>query len=435
MAASATAVQPDATPVGAVDAFIARFNALEVAQRLFDVRLDDGFPFWDAVRYQLQFALCAERGIHAHQRREKLSRWQSARSGARQAFHLLRDLLTVARVGGRGLTRLYVHARRWEHVLADIAESGAPSLIVGPAEPSDRRNIFVRKASVTFFVRMASRFVRVPASVADVAARWDDLLKREFDSHVDVRAIVLKRYRDHRVAGRLWRFVLARLPALERVSFINDDTLRPLVYQANVRGIATREFQHSYMGRSNVLYDYPPLEQPVLSLPAEVVVHLDTGDIVYPVAPVRPAVASDAVAPADRDIDVLVGGSSTRNAEGAAIVAALGGRGLALAAKLHPNQDETAFGAKDRLAADRVQFFDKRTAFVDLVRRAKIYVPTSPTSTTIFEAVENGARLVMVNHGGIKVAGIIDRIASAQVDTVDDLYATVTGQLRELQAA
>jgi hypothetical protein len=52
-----------------------------------------------------------------------------------------------------------------------------------------------------------------------------------------------------------------------------------------------------------------------------------------------------------------------------------------------------------------------------------------PLPTTVFEADECGARLVVVDYRGIKLTTMIDAIVSERVDSIDGLYAAVMAQL------
>lgn len=430
---SAVESTPPDAPVhrdqGALELFIREFNDFEAGADLFArCRDEEGFAWWDLVRYTLQFQLCVEKGIHANAPAGKKPLVDRARSFLRQAGLLARDTLTVARLRGKGIEAMYVFSRRSRHLLEEVGSSPSPCLVVGDSDGPFASHATIRKGSIDFLVRIASNLVRIPKAVAAECQRLEGELRPRFGTRIAVRSIVLRKYRQHRAARIVWSLILSRLEALERVGFVGDDTLKSLVHLANARKIRTREFQHGYMGRSHVNYSYPDLSAPLSTLPDEVLVYRDSGDINYPVTAIRAnagaAIDASELAPA-RDIDVLVGGSPTRASEAIAIVEALADRGLALAIKLHPAQSEASSGIRMHFTSAQVRVYTSEQDFSSLARRARVYVPANPTSTTSFEAVEAGASLVVVDYAGAKTTSMLDGLVSGRVDAVEDLYGAV----------
>ena len=117
----------------------------------------------------------------------------------------------------------------------------------------------------------------------------------------------------------------------------------------------------------------------------------------------------------------MVGASPTLWKETAGIVGALVGQGLSLAVKLHPAQTQDSCGLRPRFSADEVAIYDGSEDFCTLARRARIFVPANPTSTTTFEAVENGTRLIVVDFGGVRKTKINESITSARANSLQDL--------------
>lgn len=418
---------------GALEQFIEEFHAYESRSQLFEqCRDEEGFVWWDLVRYSVQFALCAERGIYAFRRPEKKSLPAKAHSFLMQCALLVKDAAKISRLRGAGVQRIYVYGRKCRHLLDEIERSPSACFVVNDTGTAPQAHIAISKRSVDFFIRLASKAVGVPDTVVTDCTRVADEIRSQFGTAVDVRAIILKKYRQHRAARLAWSLVLSRLASTRLVGFVGDDTLKTLVDLANRRNIRTREFQHGYMGRSHINYSYPELAVPVQTLPGEVVVHRDSGDITYPVAVLRAngGVAAGRLEPAGpRDIDVLIGGSPTRAPEMMCIIDALAGKGLALAVKLHPIQSEASSGVREKFARAEVRIYSNESEFVALARRAKVYVPANPSSTTVFEAVESGAKLIVVDYGGVKMSSMQDAIVSGRVGSFHDLYQAVLPHL------
>jgi hypothetical protein len=419
---------------GALERFIEAFNQYEACADLFDrCRDTEGFAWWDVVRYNVQYALCAEKGLYARPTNKTSNLFARGRRFVRQTVQLARDAIKIACLRRSGIAGIYVFLRRSEHLLEEIEHSERPCLIIDDTGSNRDSHVAISKRSVDFFIRLALRVANVPQAVALEAATLDGEIRRIFDSRLDIRQIILAKYRQHRASRFVWSCILAKLHDVARIGFVNDDTLKTLVHMANSRKITTREFQHGYMGTSHVGYSYPALSVPVTTLPAEVVVNWDTGDITYPVPVIRvkcpDTVAEMPSASVERDIDVLVGGSPTRVSETVLIVGALVNKGLQLAIKLHPSQTEASSGVRVHFTPDQVQIYPGEVDFRALARRSHVYVPANPTSTTVFEAVESGASLVVVDYGGRKLTGLVDRIVSGRVTSFQGLHEAVLPHL------
>ena len=397
---------------------MAEFNAFEHEERLFERCVDpDGVAWWDAVRYSVQFRLCEERALHRPQRRVRRPITARAFALVANGARLLRGMLHAARLdGSRRFCGLYLY-RRYDKVLASELEAApGPCLVVKDASRGDGRHFLLDKRSVEMMVKLLARFCTPPA---ETRRRVDDIVRTldaRFAVRSDLRSLILAKWAQLRAGLVVWKWILGHAGDVPVVGFIGDDSQKPLVMLARQAGIRTREFQHGYIGGSHINYSYPEGCEGLAALPDEIVVSLDTGDIRYPV-PRVPAPQRDEEHPETRrDIDVLVGGSPTRVDEAFAIADAVLAAGFRVAVKLHPNQSVAGSGFRERYAGESIEVFGGDVDFRAIAARSKAYVPANPTSTTSFEAVAAGSRLVVVDFDGVRLTSAVDGIAAARVD-------------------
>ena len=412
--------------------FIAEFNRLEAQEKLFELRDGQGFPWWDLVRYGVQFALCAQRDIYGYQKVTPSSKIVRALSFLRQFWRLVCDVATLCLLGRGRIRCLVVSSRALNHVETTLDEEmgrGRAALVVNKLGHYANPHIAIAGQSVAFFTRLYARVCRVPSEVEQDIRRLAHLIGKHFHSDADFVALMTSKYREHLAAQKAWSFILSRTRAADRVIHVNDGTLKTLVFLARRRGIVTEEVQHAYMGRSHIGFSYPPLTNVPETLPDKVIIDRDTGDITYPVQKVivqRPYNPSISVT---RDIDVLIAASPGRQDQTIAIVAALGETGLRLAVKLHPAQTEESSGLRAHFSPAQVAIHNGAEDFCALAARAYVFVPANATSTTTFEAVENGARLVTVDFGGVKRTSMNDEIVSARAGSLETLPNVILEQL------
>lgn len=412
--------------------FIAAFNRFEAEENLFELRDGQGFPWWDLVRYRVQFALCAQRDIYGDQKVAPSSKTVRARSFLRQAWRLVCDIGTLCLLRRDRIRCLVVSSRALDHVETTLdAEMGRgrAALVVNKLGHYANPHIAIAGQSVAFFSRLYARVCRVPSEVEKDIRRLAHLIGKHFHSDVDFFALMTSKYREHLAAQQAWSFILSRTRAADRVIYVNDDTLKTLVFLARRRGIATEEVQHAYMGKSHNAFSYPPLKNVLESLPDKVIIDRDTGDITYPVQKVIMQRSAKSATLEARDIDVLIAASPSRQDETIGVVAALLDKGLRLVVKLHPAQTLKSSGLGAHFSPEKLAIHSGDEEFCALASRARVFVPVNATSTTTFEAVENGARLVVVDFGGVKTTSMNDGIVSARAGSLETLPDIVIAQL------
>lgn len=416
-----------------LEEFISSFNRYEAEAGVFALRDEEDYPWWDLVRYRVQFALCVERKFY---RNGKSATSPSlvirAQSFARQMQRLLRDIARLSRLNARHFSTLIVSRRSLDYIkVFAVAEASRANgaVFVNETGNADAPHAAITSQSIEFFTRLTKCTQRLPPQLEREAMRLANDIRRRFESQVDIFGVIANKYREEMIARRAWSFILNRATTLERVVFVNDDTLKSLVKLAGSRGLATEEVQHAYMGKAHIGFSYPPLDTGLATLPDRVIVTLDTGDITYPVKRVVVKTISKQRRAVPRDIDVLIGSSPSRQKEAADFAMALRGHGHQVAVKLHPSETRQSWKVANRFSYEDVVIYNGSENFCDLACRARLFIPMNSSSTAAFEAAEMGALVVLVHFGGVKKSVVTDAVASAHVYSLDDLPLAVQLQL------
>jgi hypothetical protein len=417
--------------------FSKSFNAFETKNTLFEELVDArGFAWWDLVRYSVQFAICTERGIWGQRRIDVGSPFARCVRAARRAATLARTQMALSTFSPRaaqiasGRSDLFVYSRLTPVLQQALQAAGENALRIGmPGSGAGRASNGLTKKGLEALVALRARFASCPPHLAREAEQLDRLLKNDFGSQLDFAALIKAKYRAHLVDSTIWQRLLATLPRSGTLHFINDDTTRTLTALARAHGLRTREYQHAYMGLNHFAFNQPPQARGIPTLPNEIFVHRDTGDIVVPTNIVRVEEPKKPTATGLRDIDVLVGGSPVFNRQAQLIVDALVDRGLSVAIKLHPSQSLTSSGMRRRFPPAQLEIFEGKDDFATIAARARVYIPANPTSTTSYEAVELGAKLIVVDFEGRRVSSAIDDLVTARVDDVEALAPLLSEQL------
>lgn len=422
--------------VGALEDFIVAFNRFEAEAGVFALRDQEGYPWWDIVRYRVQFALCVERDIYARSS-VPTSKIARAQSFARQARRLVRDISRLHALGTTQASALVISRRSLDYLdsfTLELTAQDSTLLFFNKSGEAPPPHIAITSQSVQFLTRLMLRAQPLPPEVAQEARLLAENICACFESEVDIFSVIATKYREELIARRLWIFVLDRAQSMKRLIYVNDDTLKSLVVLARARGIDTEEVQHAYMGSAHIGFSYPPLDSPLATLPDRVIVTRDSGDITYPVEQVFLKTVAKQRAVFPRDIDVLIGSSPNWQRETAAIVMSLVGQGYRLAVKLHPAETMEASEVAARFSPEEVVIHAGDEDFCDLAWRACLFIPVNATSTTAFEAAEMGARVVLVDIGGVKKTAISDGVASARASSLEALPRVVRSQIAASEA-
>lgn len=430
-------LQTDSHISGTIESFVNAFNGYEAEAGVFELYDAENYPWWDLVRYRVQFALCAERDLHRYSSAAALhSKFVRAKSFARQMRRLLHDVTQLRGRKIRQARTLVVSTRSLNYIdsiAVSEAERGNSVLFVNKTGDAVTPHMAISYQSIDFFTRLTQSAQRLPPEVEREVRRLANDIRARFESRVDIFGVIEAKYREEMVARRLWSLILDRASEVERVVFVNNDTVKSLVMLARSRGLDTEEVQHAYMGKAHIGFSYPPLNAGLATLPDRVIITRDTGDITYPVEQAVVNTTSKQRGEVPRDIDILIGSSPARQKETAAVVTALAGHGCRLAVKLHPAESTESWEASASFSKDVVTIHDGNEDFCALAARARLFIPINATSTAAFEAAEMGARVALVHFGGVKKTAVSDALASAHVYSLDDMLAVVQAQLNEIR--
>jgi len=388
-------------PYPTLDEFIAAFNRFESQHRVFDLRDDNLIPWWDLVRYRVQFELCVERGIYGRATAASVSKTKRARSFVRQFVQLVRDLVTLYRPKMREVQTIALSRRRLRYI-ENIAGNKDDVVLFASAQgvPTAPSQLSVSAQSFQFFTRLAKRFAPVPADVSREAQKLASEICSEFKSDCDIFKIITSKYREELVLRHIWGFILNRAFAAKRMIFVNDDMVKTFVAMARAKGMDSEEVQHAYMGRSHIAFSYPDHIDALATFPDRVVITRDTGDITYPVEKRLVAPERLNVSHIHRDIDVLIASSPTRRERTHQVIRAMVGQELKVAVKLHPAENIETSGISKKFATDDVLVIDNGDDFSEWAARAHICIPVNATSTTAIEALEMNASVIYLDFEG-----------------------------------
>lgn len=420
---------------GEIESIIRSFNRYEV-ENFAKCIAPDGLNWWCVVRYNVLHFMAIERGVYGSRTFKSPSTWQRLKNLTSNASHMCRDFFMLFTRGVGEAESIYVSTRNLGPIAEWISGETGKCLVVGSSAVPSGRHTKLEKQSVEFATRLLQRFVSVPDDVTRAAERLDTEIKREFGTKLDIRGLILGKYRQNQAAMMIWSFVLKCVKNPKRIVYLNDNLLKGLVHLARGRNIRTVEVQHAYMGCSHELFSYPPLPVPLTTLPHECVVTLDTGDITYPV-PIIPWGQSGkkdrpAHVPAERHFDVMIGSVRGREKETVAMMMALSDAGFRIAVKLHPSQQFDQLQLTPESIPENVQIFAKNMSFVDLAWQSKVYISVHTASTTGFEAADCDVRVIVIDYDGRKLTEIMDRIACARVERIEELPDVVARELENM---
>ena len=417
--------------------FISSFNLYEAEAGVFELRDKENYPWWDLVRYRVQFALCVERGFYRDTKSltppPLLTR---AQSFARQMLRLLLDIKRLSGNQIRQVRTLIISKRSLDYadnLAVSEAEHGNSVLFINKSGDALTPHMAITSQSIEFFTRLTHLTQRLPLEVEQETRRLAHDIRKRFESRLDIFAIIATKYREEMIARCLWSFILDRAGTLERVVFVNDDTLKSLVLLSRTRGLVTEEVQHAYMGKGHIGFSYPPLDATPNTLPHRVILSRDTGDITYPVQRLVLKSRRKLCPLVARDIDVLIGSSPTRQKEASDIAMVLHRHGLTVAVKLHPAESRQSWKSANCYYHENMIIYNGSVNIHDLANRAKLFIPANPDSTAAFEAAEMGSLVLLVHLGGVKRSAACDSVASAHAYSLENLPLAVELQLAAIQ--
>lgn len=412
---------------GNIEKLIEDFHVFE--RPLFNNLVDEtGFAWWDLVRYDIQFQMLLERGLHSRAVPQPGRIGRRTISALRRGVAFTYDLSALPRLSRRNIDAIIISSRSLEPILKIIEKKESEHFIVGSRTLDGHGSLRIEKHHLDVLISFVARLLTPKASVIKQAAKIEHDLERHFHIKVPVRELVEAKYRKHLAAKRVWSTILSLPSSVNRVVLVNDDTVKTLVWLCRQHGIDTTEVQHGYMGASHIGFSYPQLDNSLMTMPDRTIITWDTGDITYPTPLVRfdcAASVTDIATMECRDIDVLIGSGPRWARRTRELVAALSDSEMRVAVKLHPAQRQEDIDLASLDGRRRLEVFEGRDAFLPIARRAKVYVPVNPGSTTSFEAVENGCALVLYEPKGAPNTSVVNHLATAITSRPDELLARI----------
>jgi len=418
-----------------ISEFISAFHSFENCHNLF-LSLDHHHrPWWDLVRYRVQFQLITDYALHPSRIQSKktiFSLIRSLLSSFVQLYRLIQDIFLLLFSDLTSIQTLFVANRTIDYIddQINIVIGDSRSLHINRSGNVAGSDFAIKYQSFQFFIRLFSRFISLPLSIQHEAAALSAELAAEFTCKGDILSIILNKLREEEAARYIWRFILMRANVLTKIIYVNDDSLKSLVFEARAKGIETEEVQHAYMGKEHIAFSYPNLKLDILTLPDKVVICRDTHDIVYPVKQIILKNYSKSFSPVNRDIDILIGSSLLFINEVVAMLQVLDCYGYRLAVKLHPSEPSKNIDIYRNSSNNKdLLIYSGNEIFSDIACRSKLFIPANPSSTASFEASEMGSKVLLFHSEGFKKVTVADSVASGHIFTLDLLSSAVAFHL------
>jgi hypothetical protein len=430
--------QPDRalTPLtgGGVEALIEAFHSFEspLFERLVD---EDGFAWWDLVRYDIQFNMLVERGLHPRFSSQTQKAGLRLVSVMRRGIPFVLDLIRLRHLSRRKIDAIIISRRPLEPITKVIEGNISGHFIFGGPTIDGHASPLIDKYHLDLFTKLVARRLTPPTAVLADARRVESDVQKHFNTELLVHKLIESKYRQHLAAKRIWSKLISMPASIERVVYVNDDTAKTLVWLCRQRGIETTEVQHGYMGASHIGFSYPKLDHSLMTMPDRTVITRDTGDIVYPSTLVGCEMAPSVIdIPTfnERDIDVLIGSGPRWIRRTQEMIEALTDSGLHVAIKLHPTQQEGEIDLIVNGVRNMPEVFSGKDDFLPVVRRSKIYLPANPGSTTSFEAVEQGCALMLYTPQGGPSTSVVNHLAAAIMSEPDEIVACIRDVLERV---
>jgi hypothetical protein len=250
-----------------IDEFTSKFLQMEMEESCFLIRMPNGDPFWDVVRYYVFISLYDEINEPAQSRPSSTSQ-----SRLTTFYSLPRKALSTASHLAR-LTRLrptdfvaYVYSRNKDanNQPIDFASDDAFRALMGMGsilKVQSEQNL-LQDINIAPLYRAFASVFRWPAGVreyvCDVAQRIANLQRDYFGvNDPGLPEVMLKTYRYYLIQRQIWRKILNRSqPRL--VLMTQNGIQKGLIIEARKRHIPVVECQHGVINLMHPCYTYPP---------------------------------------------------------------------------------------------------------------------------------------------------------------------------------
>ena len=414
-------------PQGELERFNESFREFEVAEGFFENSTGDAeHAWWDYCRYTVQFEIAAERGLLGFRNvapsvpPKACSRVIVFVSKVTLVMGLIFD---IVKLRWQRAPIMYASNRKLEAAEPlihgygnDVCRIGDPSLDA----PSRCR---VNGMALAMAIHLFARFVYVPSSVRKEADRRSQMLRQSFNSSVDFSRIIRRKYKESYVTWFFWKCIFCMNGGISKLFIVNTDTHRPVVQLARGMGARVIEIQHGYMGESHFAFSYPELKFPLSSLPNEVWIDRYTDDITYPVPRkvIKCKDSKECLSREEKYVDVLIASAPNREQELLNVLNILKVFPITIVVKLHPKSDDYVQVLSKKYAQFPINFYQDERTFSSLASSSTTFIPINPNSTTVFEARDCGARVVIFNQQGYVVTTMSKDFEFGQANSSDTL--------------
>ena len=392
---------------GEIDLLIKNLNQIETP--FFELKAKKLSPqWWDFVRYSIINNICIERGIYAPYESKniyKKSIYRKIKSSIRMILEIIKFGCSIFILKFNNISKIYISSRNPNKLF----EINKHTLIIGNKK-SNNRNKFISKIVLDKLILLISGLLNCPKSVKKDISELDKLLKIRFNSQLDFKKIMIKKYLKSIAAIQVWEVLFLLLPTIKDIGYINDDNQKGLVFLANQKKIKTTEVQHAYMGKSHEGFSYPCLNFIPNTIPNETVLFFDSNDIVYPSKLINKSVYKTNKSTNKKEFDILIGSSPRKSNETRDLISLLSPYEFKLAIKLHPVESSDFFSYEKKSLSNKLALFSGEENFNNIASKSILYIPISHNSMSIFDSHKEGCLTLIYDPLGRKLTNMTDHI-------------------------
>jgi hypothetical protein len=253
-----------------IDEFTSKFLQMEMEESCFLIRMPNGDPFWDVVRYYVFISLYDE--INEPAQSKHSSTIQIHQKWLTSFYKLpLKGLSTVSQLAR--LTRLrrsnfvgYVYSRNKDanRKPIDFASDDAFQALMGMGSilKVESEQTLLQDVNIAPLYRAFASVFRWPAGVRERVCDVAQTIAKAQRGYFGVNdpwlpEVMLKTYRYYLIQRQIWRKILNRsLPRL--VLMTQNGIQKGLIIEARNRHISVVECQHGVINLMHPCYTYPP---------------------------------------------------------------------------------------------------------------------------------------------------------------------------------
>ena len=392
---------------GEIDKIIEKFNGFEMPFFEYSSNNKD-IGWWDFVRYDIIHSICIDKGLygdHKSFRKNFIARLPSLIIQIKKLFF---SLINISKSNLNNIKFLSVSSRKLNKYFINNDLVNQNTLIVVKDQTENYKN-FIYKDSLENIIKLISKLIRIPNQVRIHSKNISEIINKSISTNIDISKLILEKYKYCLASIYVWKFIFKFfLKKVNLIKYTNDNLQKPLVYVASQNNIKTLEIQHAYMGKSHEGFCYPFLSKKLLSIPNSTLVYFDSKDITYPSKIINYCNEGKNTSQLkNKNIDLLLGSSPRKAIDTKKILSIIKDLNIKVAIKLHPAESLLDLNIKDFLQKNKsISVIDGQKNFSNIASMAKIFIPISHNSTTIFEARKQNCEIIIFDEFGRKFTNI-----------------------------